>query len=195
MPESQLVMMSFPHFITVTTCVLALTGMAVASSSCRADEPLPGGHYTFQAVTVVPINRTTKNGKTVDAKSDKLTHWIRFDVLPKYAVAKGSGAKPFKILNPSITTKSSLTLNKPITFKGKQVPAGTNLLKFRKFDGSRFNIHMPDLFPLAVHSVTITRDFEIPAGSYDVTFKWTTASGQVFSDKVRVFIDVELPKP
>lgn len=160
----------------------------------QADEPLPGGHFTFSDVQVVPINRTTKNGKTVDAKSDKLTHWIRFDVLPKYTVAKGSESKPFKMLNPTITAKSSLTLDKPVTFKGKLVPPGTNLLKFKKFDGSRFNVHMPDLFPLAVHSVTITRDFEIPAGTYLVTFKWTTASGQILSDKVKVFIDVDLSK-
>ena len=176
-----------------TSCTLALIGSIFPPSTCRADDPLPGGHYTFQSVTVVPINRITKEGKTLDAKSEKLTHGIRFDVLPKYTVAKGSKPEPFKILNPTVTDKSSLTLDKPIHFKGKRVPAGTNLLKFQKFDGSRFNIHMPDLFPLAVHSVTIVRDFEIPTGTYHVTFKWTTTSGQVLSDKVKVLIDVKVP--
>lgn len=175
------------HVICGTVAIMLLP-------SVQADERLPGGHFTFNSVEVVPIDRTTNNGKTVDAKSDKLTHWIRFDVLPKYTVAKGSESKPFKMLDPTITAKSSLTLDKPVTFKGKRVPAGTNLLKFKKFDGSRFNVHMPDLFPLAVHSVTITRDFEIPAGTYHVTFKWTTASGQVISDKVKVFIDVDLAR-
>ena len=179
------------------TCSCHVTWGIVALAlwpSAQADEPLPSGHFTFNSVEVVPINRVTKNGKTVDAKSDRLTHWIRFDVLPKYTVAKGSESKPFKLLDPTITAKSSLTLDKPVTFQGKRVPAGTNLLKFRKFDGSRFNILMPDLFPLAVHSVTITSDFEIPADTYHVTFQWTTASGQVLSDKVKVFIDVDLER-
>ena len=93
----------------------------------RGGEPLPGGHYTFSGVEVVPIDRTTKNGKTNDAKSDKPTHWIRFDVLPKYTVAKGTEAKSFKILNPTVTAKSSLTLDKPVTFKGKPFPVGHSL--------------------------------------------------------------------
>ncbi len=182
---------STPVFLLlVIPLILAITLLPLV----QADEPLPGGHFTFSSVQVVPINRTTKNGKTVDAKSDKLTHWIRFDVLPKYTVAKGSESKPFQMLDPTVTAKSSLTLDKPVTFKGQRVPAGTNLLKFKKFDGARFNVHMPDLFPLAVHSVTITRDFEIPAGTYHATFQWTTASGQIISDKVKVFIDVDLTR-
>ncbi len=172
---------------------IIMMGLALLSIA-QADEPLPGGHFLFHDVQVVAINRTTKNGITNDAKSDKLTHWIRFDVLPKYRVVKGTESQPFKILNPTVAAKSSLTLDKPIKFLGKPVPAGTNLLKFKKFDGSLLNIHMPDLFPLAIHSATISRDFEIPADTYHVTFKWTTSSGEVFTDKVKVFIDVDLKK-
>jgi len=173
----------------------ALLATCFSAPMLQADEPLPGGHFTLTGVEVVPIDRTIRNGKTIDARSDKLTHWIRFDVTPKYSVAKGSETKNFQILNPTLSAKSSMTLDKPIRFQGKRVPAGTNLLSFKKFDGSELNVHMPDLFPLAIHSATIVRDFEIPADTYKVTFRWQTKSGQVISDTVKVWIDVKLPAP
>ena len=100
---------------------------------------------------------------------------------------------PFKVLNPAVGSKSRLTLDKPIKFKGEDVPAGTNLLKYKKFDGSFFNVSMPDLFPLAIHSARIHSGFELPPDDYAVKFEWTTKAGETFSDTVNVHIDVDLP--
>jgi len=40
----------------------------------------------------------------------------------------------------------------------------------------------------------ISEDFEIPPDTYTVSFDWTTAGGEVISDKVKVGIDVDLKK-
>lgn len=97
------------------------------------------------------------------------------------------------VTNPTVASKTKLTLDKPVKFKGKVVPAGTNLLEFKKFDGSFFNVHVPELTPLAIHSATIKSGFEIPADTYVVKLEWSTAKGETFSDAVKVFIDVDLP--
>jgi hypothetical protein len=171
-------------------CSLAAVALLVACCTpySHADEPLPKGHYQLTGVKVVPIDRTEKG----DEKSDRLTHWIRFDIQAQKELVKGTEAQPFKILNPAVTAKSSLTFDKPIKFKGEEVPAGTNLLKYKKFDGSFFNVHLPDPHPLAISSATITRDFQIPADAYTVKFAWTTAKGEVFAETVKVSIDVDL---
>jgi hypothetical protein len=157
-----------------------------------ADEPLPTGHYKFTGVKVVAIDRTKINGKTSDKESDKLTHWIRFDVRAQFERTKGTEKLPFKILNPTDRTKSRLTLDKAVKFQGKDIPVCANLLKYKKFDGRRFTIAAPDLTPLAIGSVRITSGFEIPADTYVATFEWTTSDGQIISDKVKVHIDVDL---
>lgn len=156
------------------------------------DEALPRGHYRLTGVKVVPIERSKVDGKTSDAESDKLTHWIRFDIHGNFDRVPGTEKLPFTILNRPDATKSRLTLDKPIKFQGKMVPAGTNLLKFKKFNGRQFNVMMPDPFPFAIHSVRIQSGFQIPADTYTVTFEWLTATGELVSDVVTVHIDVKL---
>ena len=73
----------------------AVLAACFSAPMLQADEPLPGGHFNLTGVEVVPIDRTIRNGKTIDTRSDKLTHWIRFDVMPKYSVVKGSESKNF----------------------------------------------------------------------------------------------------
>ena len=127
-------MLCFPHppclAALVTTGVLFVFNLAVVGST-HADEPLPGGHYRLLAVKVVPIERTQKAGVTNDHESDRLTHWVRFDIHPKFEWLKGTKHLPFKLLNPAITAKSELTLDKPIRFKGMELPAGFNLPRTR----------------------------------------------------------------
>jgi len=162
------------------------------TSQLAADERLPGGHYILKSVDVKAIERTKKGGKTNDHESEKLTHWIRFDIHPKFELLKGTAELEFKMVNRADDTRSRLTFDKPIKFEGETVPAGTNLLDYKKFDGSFFNVHMPAPFPFAIHSATIKSGFEIPADKYAVKFEWTTKEGTVFSDTVDVFIDVKL---
>ena len=191
-------MLCFPHSpclaALVTTGVLFVFNLAVVGST-HADEPLPGGHYRLLAVKVVPIERTQKAGVANDHESDRLTHWVRFDIHPKFELSKGTKDLPFKLLNPAITAKSELTFDKPIRFKGMELPAGFNLLKHQKFDGSFFNVSMPDPTVFAIHSVRIHSDFVIPADTYTVSFKWKTKEGTVFSDRVKVRIDVPSLRP
>jgi hypothetical protein len=168
--------------------LLAVVWMATLCPPLPGDEPLPKGHYLLKSVKVVPIDRTEKG----DEKSDRLTHWIRFDIETEREVVKGTEGQPFKIVNPAIAAKSSLTFDKPVKFKGEEVPAGTNLLKYKQFDGSNFNVHLPDPHPLATGSAVITRDFQIPADTYAVKFAWTTTKGEVFEQTVKVAIDVDL---
>ena len=164
-----------------------------AATGILADEALPRGHVRITGVEVKAIDRVKEDGKINDRESAKLTHWIRFDVHPKFEPVPGTAALPHKIIDPVVAAESRMTLDKPVKFGGKDVPAGTNLLDFKKFDGSFFNVSMPDLFPFAIHSARIQSGFEIPADTYVVTFEWKTAGGEIFSDKVRVEIDVELP--
>lgn len=168
-------------------------GLVIALHCVHADEPLPRGHFKLTGVKVVPVERTKVDGKINDHESDKLTYWIRFDVHPKFELVKGTETLPWMIVNPTVGAKSRLSFDKPVKFKGKEVPAGANLLEYKKFDGSFFNVHMPDPFPLAIHSARIMRDFEIPADTYVVQFEWTTKDGDAISDSVKVHIDVDLP--
>lgn len=171
---------------------MACLMIAVVSVSVHADEPGPKGEYSLKSVKVVAVNRTkTPEGKTVDKISNKLTHSIRFDVFPKFEKVKGSEKKAFKVLDP--VTEMSLKLDKAIAINGKAIPAGTNLLKYKKFDGKSFNVSMNKLHPLSIGSVRIKRDFEIPNDVYNVTFGWKTKSGKTLSQEVQVTIDVELP--
>ena len=55
-------------------------------------------------------------------------------------------------------------------------------------------MHVLDLTPFAVGDATIMKDFELPADTYHVKFKWTTEHGEVISETVKVFIDVDLAK-
>ena len=167
---------------------LAAMWVALLPAASFGDESLPKGHYTLTGVKVTPIDKTERG----DVKSDRLTHGIRFDIQTTYVLVKGTEAEPFEILNPTVESKSSLTLDKPVTFKGENVPAGTNLLKYKKFDGSFLNVLMPDLFPFAIHTASIMKDFELPADTYNVKLEWTTTQGQVFSETVKVYIDVKL---
>lgn len=172
--------------------VIVVVGAFATPISCGSDQPLPKGNYAITGVKVAAIDRTRVDGKTFDNESTKLTHWIRFDVRTKSERLSGTEKLPFEILNPIDDSKTSLTLDKPIKFQGKNVPAGANLLKYKKFDGARYNVSMPTLSPLAIRSVRIQSDFLIPADTYAVTFKWVTAKGKVFSGKVKVHIDVNL---
>ena len=170
---------------------VAAAGLGGASLTW-ANDRLPRGHYVFTGVDVVAIDRKESDGKTSDHPSDKLTHWIRFDIRPKFEVVEGSERLPFKLVNATVGAKSRMTLDKPIKFKGEDLPAGENLLKYKKFNGSTFNVYMPELSPLVVNSARIQRDFEIPKDTYVVTFAWTTTRGEVLSDTVKVHIDVKL---
>lgn len=138
--------------------IIVATIFALAPAISLADQPLPGGTFTLTGVEVKPIERTrTDDGKINDKVSDKLTYWIRFDVHPTYTVKQSPS---FSITNPTVVNKTKLTLDKPVKFKGKVVPAGANLLEFKKFDGSFFNVHVPKLTPLAIHSAAIKSGFE-----------------------------------
>lgn len=158
----------------------------------RADEPMPKGHYELTGVEVVAINRVKRDGKTIDEPSDKLTYWIRFDIKTKSQKVVDSEDKPYKVLNPTVREKTKLTLDKPIKINGKDIPAGTNLLKYQVFDGKRLNVSMSQLSPLTTGSVRILYDFAIPADTYTVTFEWETEFGQKFTNQVKVHIDVAL---
>ena len=177
-----------PKFIL--SLFFAATSLAAISMTTYADEPMPRGHYTCNGVEVVPIDRTFVNGKTTDHKSDTLTHWIRFDIHAKFSLQDGTKAKPFQISNPTVLSKCSLTVDKPVRFKGKEVPAGTNLMKYKKFDGSLLNISMPTLSPFVINSIHIRDDFEFPPDTYTLEFQWETKDGKTISDTVKVRIDI-----
>lgn len=161
------------------------------SLSLEADEALPTGLYTLTEIKVVPMNRSVVDGKVNDHKSNALTHWVRFDVHPKFKVLDGTKAKPFKIINPPEAAKCSVTVDKPIRFKGKEVPAGTNLLKHQRFDGSFFNISMALPNPFAISSIRIRDDFTFPPDTYTLRFQWETSDGVKFTDTVTVRIALE----
>ena len=176
--------------ITSMRPVFLLILLFSLSSSLRADAPLPPGHFTLTGVDVVPIDRSVADGKVNDHRSNTLTHWIRFDVRTKFEVLDGTKTKPFKITNPTERSKCSLIVDKPVQFKGKEVPAGTNLLKHQQFDGSFLNVSMSPLSPLVVNQIQIRDDFTFPPDTYTLRFQWETSEGEKFTDTVTVRIDI-----
>jgi len=168
---------------------ILLSVFLFASMSLNTDEPLPGGQFMLTDVKVQPIERTRlPNGKINDHVSDILTHWIRFDVHPKFERKEAAG---FQIADPVVSAKQSVTLDKAIRHKGKPVAAGTNLMSLKKFNGRTFNISMPNLNPFAIGSIRLSDDFEFPPDTYTFTFGWETKSGRKIAKEVKVKVDLE----
>jgi len=155
-----------------------------------ADE-IPRGHYTLTGAQVFPIERSVKDGVVNDHVSDILTHWIRFDVHAKFVIVDGTETMPFQITNPTDRSKCRLTVDKPIYYYGEKVPAGTNLMKYQRFDGTRYNVSMPPLNPLVINSIRISDGFTFAPGTYRLCFSWGTEDHTTFSDSVAVHIDLE----
>ena len=175
-------------FLSFTICLGYIASFATPLWS---DQPLPLFTFTLTGVKVTAVDRKkTDDGKVSDEVSDTLKHWIRFDVKPSF---DKKASQSFSIEDPVDKFETKMTFDKPIKFEGEEVPAGTNLLKFKKFNGKSYNISAPGLIPGGTRSVRIKRGFEIPADDYEVNFEWTTESGKKFSSKVKVNIDVKLP--
>lgn len=73
----------------------------------------------------------------------------------------------------------SLTVDKSISYDGSThtpgiIPAGTNLKDYQVFDGSFFNVSVDLPSVNAVGSVNIGQDFQFDAGTYKLSFEWTT---------------------
>jgi|GEM_PF-1645236 len=171
------------------TALCSLVLLCCSPLFVQADEPLPGGHFTLTDLTITPIDRIrTPEGKTNDVKLDTLTHWIRFDVKTAFDRKPGAG---FKITNAIDTSKNSVTVDKDIKLGDKNIKAGTNLVTFKKFNKSFFNISMPTPNPLAIGSITIRKPFEFPPDDYTFTFKYETKTGETFAKEVKVRIDLK----
>lgn len=87
-----------------------------------------------------------------------------------------------KTVNPSIREKTRFSLDRPVSFKGKTVPANTNLLKFQKFDGAFYNVSVSELAPSAIGGIYIMNDFGFQPGRYTGTVSWQTTRNETFSD-------------
>ena len=173
--------------LALLLCEIALTNPT--QTTAAYGQQVPKGHFLLTGVEVDPINRTkTADGKTADAKSDMLNHSLRFDVRAVADLVDGTKDLGYKILNP--TEKMSMTVDKPIKFRGKAVPAGTNLLNYKEFDGRKFTIKMRALNANSHGSIRLTDDFFFPPDNYDIKFEWTTADGDVISKDVSVMINI-----
>ena len=177
-------------FIHRLPLVLTATLLTSPISPALADEAPPSGLYTLTGVSVNAIERTITDGKASGRQSDTLTHWIRFDLTTESSRKEGSEQKLFQVTNPIDMSKCSLTVDKPIKLGEEEIPAKTNLMKYRKFDGRTFNIRMPSLHPLVVNSIYLTDDFHFTPDTYTFTFEWHTADEKKLSDTVEVKIDL-----
>lgn len=175
---------------SVTKILLGFSLVVLPLLNINADE-MPRGHFTLTGVEVRPIERSVVDGKVNDHVSHTLTHGIRFDVRPIFVMLDGTETKPFLITNPTGIWKCSLTLDKPIHYYGKEVPAGTNLMDFQRFDGSRYNVSMPPLNPLVINSIRISDGFTFVPDTYTLRFDWRTEEHTTFSDSVTVRIDLK----
>ena len=154
------------------------------------DQQVPQGHFRLTGVQVDPINRTkTADGKTNDSKSDTLTHSLRFSVRAVADLVDGTKDLPYKVLNP--TDAMSVTVDKPIQFRGKKVPIGTNLLDYKEFDGKKFTINMRPLNATSYGSLRLSNDFVFPPDTYKIKFAWTTSERDVISKDVLVTINIK----
>ena len=178
-------------FNLIAMLALLLCGFAFPSATAFAgDQQVPRGHFRLTGVEVNPINRTrTADGKVRDDISDTLTHSLRFDFRAVAELIDGTSDSSYELVNP--TTEMSMTVDKPITFKGKTVPIGTNLLDYKETVRGRSTIRMRPLNALASGSIRLTNAFVFPSDSYQIKFKWTTADGEVFSKDVDVVINIK----
>ena len=169
----------------------------IASLETYARSELPKGHYILTGVKVTPLRKIVLGAHTTNyIETNRLIQLVLFESQADYVISEGTGKMPYKLLNPTVDSKMSLTMDKDIKFKDQNVPAGTNLLKFQKVDGSYpINITMSRLdAPLGKTAIKINKDFIVPADTYNVTFKWVTSRGDILSDTVKVFIDADLTK-
>ena len=170
----------------------AFTVLGTAAQSAFAFQQVPKGHFRLLGVEVHPINRVkTPNGRVSDERSDTLTHSLRFDVRAVKELVDGTQDQRFEILNP--TADMSITVDKPIKFKGKVVPANTNLLDYKPKATVRRRkspIYMRALNPLAYGSIRLTNDFVFPPDNYKIKFEWITSEGESISKDVSVIINI-----
>ena len=177
----------FAIFVLLACGVVA---PSVSTQSALAADQVPRGHFRLTGVQVDPINRTrTADGKTNDAKSDTLTHSLRFDTRTISESVDGTNDLPYMVLNP--TVKMSMTVDKVIKFRGKDVPIGTNLLDYKEFNGRKFTINMRALNATSYGSVRLSNDFVFPPDNYKIKFEWTTDQGEVLASDVSVSINID----
>jgi hypothetical protein len=171
---------------------------SVNSTDLECPEP---GKFLISGVEVHAVERKISGSVANDFYSDTLTYWIRFDIITKYKEIMGklseifylnSQCNPGEILNLTVREKTRFYFDKSIFFKGEVIPAFTNLLQYQEFDGSTYNVSVSELSPFAIKSATIKRDFVIPPDNYQVFFEWTSTRDEVFSDTVKVYINVKL---
>ena len=170
--------------------MLGLVFFGCSLLSAVGSEPQAKGHYGLTGVEVYAVDRSQVDGIVHDAKSDSLTHWVRFDFRAETVVAKETADKNFRIVSPTDSTKSSLTFNKAIEFQGHVVPAGTNLLTLKR-DGKFPAVRLPSLHPLAVQSLHLSDGFVFAPDTYTLNFQWELKDGQMISDTVKVKIDLK----
>jgi len=176
-------------FVILVVLVSGVGHPNFSTQVAMADDPLPKGHYRLTDVEVSAIERTkTADGKVSYDKSEILTHSLRFDVKTIANRIDGTQDKRFEVLNPTVS--ASMTVDKPIKFKGKHVPTGTNLVNYEEFNGRNFTIRMRKLTPLAIQSIRLSNDFVFPPGTYNILFEWTTTDGDKISKKVKVAINI-----
>ncbi|GAB5519188.1 MAG: hypothetical protein RhofKO_14390 [Rhodothermales bacterium] len=163
--------------------------------------------YRLTGVTVEPLDREDGNGTTSFFTSTTLTRQLHFQVRPEYRQVDSRRVVPtecddprvdcapfYELQNPTRYDGLSLTLNQAISYRGRILPAGTDLMQDEEivnaFDGSWLDLYVPRaLSPSAIGTATFRREaFNVPNGDYRLRFAWTTQEGEVLADEVAVRI-------
>ena len=153
-------------------------------------------------VTVSSTDRRNINGTPQLIASDTIRSevgfWITTHAETEQAAAGSPVSSPWPgvIVNPTIASKSWLSVDRPIRHLGVSLPADTNLLSVEairnSFDGSHFDLLFPNLSPFAIVIAKFRPDrFSFERGPHLFRLRWESASGDVFRDSVQVYLDID----
>lgn len=161
---------------------VAITGVRVSKAPSNEVSPYLNARYAFYIETrhrVISRNAMSSPDKNLPNTV------LDFFFSPAMAL---SCVNKTTVVNPVVPARTRLTLNRPVIFEGRKIPAGTNLLKIKKQNGARVNgndIYVPALHPFTMQDARIGKGFKFKKGQYIATFSWKLKRGGRISNRVR----------
>lgn len=165
--------------------------------------PGPSGDDRFRitGVTAQPLDRRIVNGIPQQIVADTLRGQVAFWITtlsnqePDQTIEQPAATSPFPgtVVNPTVASKSHLSVSRAIHHLGISIPAETNLLSVEairnSFDGSFFDLFFPGLSPFAITEVRFRTDrFSFEPGLHTFLLRWESAAGEVFADTVTAYL-------
>lgn len=158
--------------------------MVITGVKVTKDKPESAGLLKGQTFTVKTLYQVVPNASITSPTKTLAATVLDFFIPPAMALSCATGDR---VVNPTVLGQTRVTLNRPIKFEGRTIPANTNLLQLKKRNGSRPDIFVPRLQPNALSTIHIGKDFQFLKGQYAAKFSWKAGQGRI-EDNVRFTI-------